>query len=361
MNVLYVGGDFNDERPRPSGYFAKLFDSLELFRHEKGGLTFQNGGTMDDLRGILSDIGKFNVIYWFANVPNTEVKLVNEIKAKAPKTILVTSKNNIDGKYPYQAIISKMLTVKANLSVVFTKNGSTIQGTVIDPLGNCYGEERCQGIAELAVTLCARVSKLTGFTRGKCVSNQAPQIIPQNADPMFFELAHRYAGKFHELIHAHDTSRFLGNLSFRCERGFPSYRSDNDIVFVSARNIDKREVGPDGMVAVELGEYLSHVVNYYGERKPSVDTPIQVALYRMFPHINYMIHSHVYVEGAPFTQHKIPCGALEEVDEIVDLLEKDKPFHFAAVNLLGHGSLVMADSPLMLHGIKFEARPLLEK
>lgn len=361
MNVLYVGGDFNDEKPRPSGYFAKLWEALELFRHEGGGITMTNGGTMEDLRNILQGIEKFNVIYWFANVPNTEAKLVNSIKQLAPKAILVTSKNNLDGRYPYQSIISRMLTIKANLSVVFTKDGNTIQGTVIDPLGNCYGEEYCPGIAEVAVTLCARVAQLTGFTRGKCVSKQADATPPQNVDHPFFDLARGYAEKFHELIHAHDTARFLGNLSFRCERGFPSYRSGNGIVYVSARNLDKREVGPEGMVAVELGEYISHVVNYHGERKPSVDTPIQVALYQMFPHINFMIHSHVYVKGAPFTQHKVPCGALEEVDEIADLLEKNKPFPFAAVNLLGHGSIVMADSSDLLHNIKFEARPLLEK
>lgn len=361
MNVLYVGGDFNDEKPRPSGYFAKLFDALELFRHEDGGVTFWNGGTLADLSNLLQGIERFKVIYWFANVPNTEAKLVNSIKHLAPKAILVTSKNNIDGRYPYQAIISRMLTVKANLSVVFTKNDRTIQGTVIDPLGNCYGEEFCAGISELAATLCARVAQLTGFTRGKCVSSQADTAPSQDVDPAFFDLARGYAEKFHELIHAHDTSRFLGNLSFRCERGFPSYRSDKDLVYVSARNIDKREVGPEGMVAVEVGEYLSHVVNYYGERKPSVDTPIQVALYQMFPHLNFMIHSHVYVKGAPFTQHKIPCGALEEVDEIVDLLEKDKPFPFAAVNLRGHGSIVMAISSDLLHNIGYEARPLLEK
>ena len=35
--------------------------------------------------------------------------------------------------------------------------------------------------------------------------------------------------------------------------------------------------------------------------KPSVDSSIQVRLYRILPEINYIVHAHCYAEGAPFT------------------------------------------------------------
>lgn len=41
------------------------------------------------------------------------------------------------------------------------------------------------------------------------------------------------------------------NVSFRCEKGFPSFR-DKNIIYVSKRNMDKRMIGKEGFVAVNL-------------------------------------------------------------------------------------------------------------
>lgn len=57
-------------------------------------------------------------------------------------------------------------------------------------------------------------------------------------------------------------------------------------------------------------------IEYYGDYKPSVDTPSQIMLYQAYPKVNYMLHGHVYIDGFPFTNRCIPCGAIEEAHEI---------------------------------------------
>ncbi len=163
-----------------------------------------------------------------------------------------------------------------------------------------------------------------------------------------------YAEIFHELIHPENAERFMGNASFRCMRGFPSYRKDG-VIFVSRRNIDKRYIGRENFVAVK--EKLP--IEYFGENKPSVDTPIQVRLYEQYQNIRYMLHSHTYIMDAPFTKSIIPCGALEEADEIIHLFP-DKNMKSFAVNLKGHGSIMLGDTTKKLLNTQYYARPVPE-
>jgi hypothetical protein len=173
-------------------------------------------------------------------------------------------------------------------------------------------------------------------------------------DNLFFDYVKDCAEVFQELIKPPATvNRFLGNSSFRCDKGFPSFRRQNQL-FVSRRNIDKRFIGRDGFVPVYWdGEELG---TWDGD-KPSVDTPIQVRLYDFFDLINYMVHSHVYIEGATFTTTNYPCGALEEVKEIIKAVQGDFTTERFAVNLIGHGSLIGGNSVRDLKGYKFYARP----
>ena len=100
---------------------------------------------------------------------------------------------------------------------------------------------------------------------------------------------------------------------------------------------------------------------YCGNDKPSVDTPVQIRLYKAFPQINYMLHSHCYIKNAPFTRTAIPCGAIEEADEVINALASYKidnkiPQMFA-INLIGHGSIVMWNNIEQFHK---EIEPTLE-
>jgi hypothetical protein len=97
------------------------------------------------------------------------------------------------------------------------------------------------------------------------------------------------------------------------------------------------------------------VVEYLGDAKPSVDTPIQVRLYNYYHNVRYMLHAHVYIDGAPETHSIVPCGAIEEFDEVVALFPDRNSTDFS-VNLKGHGSLVLASSVDKMEDIPFMRR-----
>lgn len=350
--ILFVGGNFG-ENIRPSGYIQKMYEHM-VNKKKIQDITFQNGGSFTDLEHHLKTLNHYDIIFWFANVPNTFEKLVNDIKVKAPRAILVTSKNNLEGKYNYHMMVARLLKVKANLCLVFTKEKTNIQGTLIDPLLNAFTLKE-ESYTKVADALISRAFALKNYTRAASHPVGDPVEVPDQ--PEFFKIAHDVAETFHTLIHAENTERYLGNLSFRCEKGFPSFR-DNDVVFVSKRNIDKREIDKNGFVGVSIVPNFDGSINYLGDIKPSVDTPVQVALYNKYPKIKYMMHSHVYID-APFTTEKIPCGALEEIESIWNMFPSDK-FTMIKVNLRGHGSLIMTNTLETFNNIKYKGRPFPE-
>jgi ribulose-5-phosphate 4-epimerase/fuculose-1-phosphate aldolase len=340
MNILFVSGNFNDEGGRSSGYCQKLIESIETAIGYK--IHRFNGGNYETLQSMVecNCLAIYDIIFWFANVPNDKPKLIREVKRQSPKCMLVTSKANYDGEYTIQDLVARALENKANLLVEFRKDDSKITSSIIDPLGNEWWSG--SDIDQLSTHLLKRLNKLKDYTR--IGSERVGDAIQVPDSFQFFNLIRKCADKFHDLIHGVNTTRMLGNASFhpfRCENGFPSMK-ENDVVFVSKRNVDKRDLGQSSFVAC-LADSLKHdsKVWYWGDHKPSVDTPIQLALYSYYKNIRYMIHSHVYVEGAPFTSEKIPCGAMEEAFAIFDLIPWHNMDHFA-INLKGHGSIIAA-------------------
>ena len=179
-------------------------------------------------------------------------------------------------------------------------------------------------------------------------------------DKAFFDIVKRSAKIFDKLMHQPaNPSRFLGNASFRCQRGFPSFRGSNELIYVSRRNIDKKFISKDTFVPVDI-RHNGFKPNYYGVHKPSVDTPIQIGLYRLFPNVNYMIHGHAYADNAPFTDRVIPCGAIEEISEISRIFTTVDKTNFV-VNLLGHGSIVFAKDVNFFYEVTYSARPFPEE
>lgn len=73
----------------------------------------------------------------------------------------------------------------------------------------------------------------------------------------------------------------------------------------------------------------------------------------------YIVHGHVYVDGAPMTHSKIPCGHIEEFDEIAALFPDAEQTNFA-VNLKGHGCLILANSLEFLKNQVLAGRPFPE-
>lgn len=388
LKILFVGGTWNEEycipEDYPSGYSGifnikedsidKSFDALKL-NHTYGRssglatkiikelipyssyLYFANGGKYSDLESILSRAANFDIVFWWANVDNSLPK-VRDVKEYAPHVMLVTSKRNDNNKYNFSELINRALGAKANLCVEFSKQlDGKFNMMVFDPLGNTWYNGN--NISDCVYYMIDRLAFLKTINRQGCV--QVPGFTEVPNDENFFELIKENAEVFHKLINpAPGVTRFLGNSSFRCQRGFPSFRSDK-IIYVSRRNVDKRYIGRDAFVPT----YLENDKLYYqGENKPSVDTPIQTRLYEVLPNIHYMMHAHVYIENEPFTKHMIPCGGLEEVNEVIEAIKEhygglDKDFY--SINLIGHGSIVMGSTVDKIKNVSYIGRVLPEK
>ena len=352
--MLIVGGTFDHDGGRPSG----LVRSIDKSIREKTtfDVTTVNGGWVEDLHEeILPSVLGFDIVLWFANVSNDEVKL-RDVKAINPKCILITSKRNDGEKYTFAELISRALAIKANLTIEFIKDPDGLFNMMLfDPLGNVFYDGFM--VDEMCTKLLERTKQLLRFTRVPSVQdiNDAPDV-PDESE--FFNFAHSCADIFHNLIRpAKGTERFLGNMSFRCQNGFPSFRGEDGIVYVSRRNVDKSDINATSFVPTYLDD--TNTVKYFGENKPSVDTPVQLRLYKYFPWANYMIHAHCYVDiqdisdvmGFSTTQ-PIPCGAIEEVDEILERYvfwdDLWKSYHngetprLLAINLVGHGCILIA-------------------
>ncbi len=347
--VLIVGGTFDTEGGRPS----KLINSIniELSKETSFEVTCFNGGLVYELQNdIFWSVIDYNVVLWFANVSNDEDKL-RDVKAINPKAILITSKRNDNNKYTFAELISRALAIKANLTVEFSKHEDKFNMMLFDPLGNVFYDGF--DVQELCSKLINRTKQLCLFTRVPSVQdteNEAPSIF---GDLEFFEFARDCADIFHNLIRpAKGTERFLGNMSFRCQNGFPSFRGENGIIYVSRRNVDKSEINAASFVPTYLGG-CNNTTMYFGNNKPSVDTPIQLRLYELFPWANYMLHAHCYVDTTDIpdtimvrTTRPVPCGALEEVTEICGAVA-GYPYssggpRLLAINLCGHGCILIA-------------------
>lgn len=368
--ILFVGGNWNLNGGKESkivNEFAKYLPNVTVY----------NGGDYNNLNKILESCINYDVVIWWANIPN-ELPKIRNVKDVNYKTMLVSSKRNIDNKYSFQDLLQRSFALKSNLIIEFSKNDNLYSMKLFDPLGNVWYEGT--DIKNCSEELLDRLNFIKSLTRESTVSSEEnigvlawffnmfkEEIYKSTDNPTipikkeFFNIVRDYATKFVEAaFQTKDVKRFLGNASFRCPKGFPSFR-DGKYIFVSKRNVNKEFIGIEEFVPV----YLENGKIYYcGENKPSVDTPIQVRMYEKLPNINYMIHSHCYIDGAPYTEKALPCGAIEEVDEIAKLLETyyDNDYYrdFYLMNLIGHGSIMMSKNPEQLKNVAMFGRQLPE-
>jgi hypothetical protein len=75
--------------------------------------------------------------------------------------------------------------------------------------------------------------------------------------------------------------------------------------------------------------------------------------------MNYMLHAHCYIEllDTVRTAHPVPCGALEEVQEIINatMYNGMQDNKLITINLAGHGSITMAASMDEINRIPYDA------
>ena len=393
MKILIVAGNWsdNEELIKKSGIAEKTFNTLaalpDMYSKEGDAIKLCNGGRYSDLADIIETAPDFDIIFWWANVDNSLPKVRN-VKEIAPYSMLVNSKHNDDDKYTFQELTQRTLAAKANLTFEFKKNKETgrFDILVFDPLG--CGWYKGNDITEAVTKAAERLKYLISITRQSTTKSDESnglvlswyfdrfkenmnesneqKTIPDETE--FVDLVRSYAEIFQTIMKpAKDVKRFLGNASFkpmppqvgRCGKGMPSFRKDG-YIFVSQRNVDKQFIDINHFVPTYLGD---DKVYYCGENKPSVDTPIQLRLYEAMPEINYMIHSHCYVKDAPFTEKCIPCGALEEVPEMLETIKKHtdiKTVKTFRLNLKGHGSIIFGNTINDLRGVDYYGRTLPE-
>lgn len=349
--VVFVCGTFNNEGGKPSsigaelhtGFTAKAFcPSLTDYD-----VTFINGGTMADLEHAAHKAASANVVIWLANVPNEHPKnCVRSIKVVNPTCVLVTSKRSVEKAYSFPEVVQHALNLHSNLVILFTALGGIsgkgrYRAQLIDPLGNLFWEgAKSEEFHELGAALNLRVSYLLSLRRMGTVKaiGSCPENTPE--ENLFLSLVRQAARQFATLIPSPgEITRFVGNAAFRCSHGFPSFK-DGQVVYVSRRNVDKQGITSKDFVPI-IGEADGKLV-YCGDHKPSVDAPIQVRLFELYPNIKYMIHGHVYLTDAPTTETVLPCGALLEANEVWDHFPEPDQEAFA-LNLRGHGFIAGAE------------------
>lgn len=360
--LLLIGGNFDESNGKPSKIFTILKEAIDhYFIHKRlfiWDCSMYNGGSLDIIRMVMNNIKEYKYIIWFPNISNDKEKVVKDIKKLNPECILVTSKRNIEKKYELKDIINHALGLKSNLVLEFIEKEKRIYGRILDPLGNIFCDFT-DDFKKIGYTIMDRLFFLGSIVRVKSQSiDNSPIEVPN--ETKFFEVIKEKAAIFDKLIPTIDnTTRFLGNSSFRCQKGFPSFRS-GDLVFVSKRNIDKKYIGKEGFVAVKLAPLSSSPVLFWGNEKPSVDTPVQLLLYDYYKNVNYIIHGHTYIKGKIlFTKRFVPCGGIREFQEITEIIPKRNSYNFS-INLIGHGCLILAKDIDYFNTLEFYSRPVPE-
>lgn len=394
--ILFVGGTFSDT-PNPDGSYGAASGLVRRFCNELDELmpahiTTANGGNYEHLKDLLTATPDYDYVFWWANVSNGLEKIRN-VKEVAPRTMLISSKRNDNEKYTFQELVQRSLALKANLTFEFSKTESGLFNIrLFDPLGSVWYDGT--DITHAVMICILRMKFLKSMTRQSTIestedknlimkwyfdqfkqpeyqSDKTDIPIPDEQD--FVNTVRKFASIFQQFMPTVNTTRFVGNASLRplppqvgrCGKGMPSFRGADNIIFVSKRNIDKQFIELDNFVPVYVE---NDKLMYCGNDKPSVDTPVQVKLYQALPNINYMLHSHCYIQNAPFTKEAIPCGAIEEFDEVMRLIQRkyqDTDRDYYIINLIGHGSIIMWNNMQQFHDniehtLQYYKRPMPE-
>jgi hypothetical protein len=322
--ILIVCGFFNTEDGKES---KKLKPFISCLEQEYKDLTILNGGNIKDLE---INITPYKIIIWIPNIPNeVQIKYIENIKKQNPTCILVSSKVSREN-FNINDFVGRMLNIKSNLGIFIEGNNFKI----IDPLGNIFSNTN--DFNKLAENLISRLNELLKFTRIKSKQSNINHNLNNNKEiKEFIKIIQKYGKKFNELVQSVNPNRLLGNASTRCSYGFPSFKQHN--IYVTKRNVEKETLNIDDFIPVQL---KNNTVIYDSQFKPSVDTPIQIKLYEYYNNIKYIIHGHAFLENTIFTDNIIPCGCIEEFDEIIKKYPNRNIQNFS-INLRGHGCLVL--------------------
>ncbi len=315
IKTILVGGNFGDT-PKESSVIRKMAAFIN-------NATVVNGGSFEDIKNI--DLSGYSLIYWMPNIDNGYDKVYPKKDAGA---VLICSKVLRENRTVVDAV-TRIFQIGGNAVIAIESVGPFFRFSLIDALGNLWVN------TSNLQTLTTSVTDLFFWTIGSIrqgTKHAGNVEFDFSYLQEFIDINRQVADKF-EIIN----SRFFGNCSTRCSKMFPTARVDGTSMIVSKRNVSKKRLTTDDLVLTQM---VGDTIEYFGDSKPSVDTPIQIRLYQLFPEINYMIHGHTYVKGSSFTDNYCPCGDVREVEEVANLIKSD----FGVVNLVNHGFFMFADT-----------------
>lgn len=327
--LLVIAGIF-DENGGATSPFAEMFvECSKTFFNIRG----RNGGNLEVLDRVISNVCHFDVVVWIAQVDDPGYLL--RIKEANPKCLLVQAVRNDKIKHSLCEIVSGMLKTRSHLSLVIDRGADQLDLKIIDSLGNLWYEG--PSVSEVIVRLQWYINYVAELTRvGSTRSDffDGEMVIEED----FWKIVRLFGAIFKTAFRKTANAECIaGDETIRCIYGYPSICTDNAII-VSRRDIDENGIEKEMFVAVEN---RTDTLSYSGGYKPSVDTPLHLQIYNYYKDIRYIIHGHCYVENAPTTSMHVPCGYLEEINEIKKIYPNDHYTDFA-INLLGHGCIICA-------------------
>ena len=389
MKILVVGGtweghDSDVHHSSPTTQCYQCEGTPSIVAHRIAHLLMQmnhevklfNGGKYVRLLRQFYTAEDYDVVVWMPEIIN--LPEVGYVKDVAPYVMLVTAKWNPRRKLPFVAMNMHTLEHKANLTLeLFGKSEQLDEIHVYDPLGCSW--YRGNNLQDALMAGIGRLGYLKSITRRKTIPSNVPGLMlswyfdsfkspdsPSNLhvtipdEQAFVNVVTQYSDDFMRL---RGQDMPLGGAERpqigRCLQGMPSFRC-GDKAFLSPRAPSQRYIRLEEFIPCYMD---GDILRYGGSNKPSVDAPIHLSLYKHLPNINYILHAHDYIEGASFTTQSIPCGAMEEVQAVMNAIAAhygDTNLPAYQINLKGHGSLLMASTVEGLRNIHYIKRQLPE-
>ncbi len=333
-----IGGNFSDivQERSTSSVVTKLHIELTTILIKRYGMIGSystNGGFIRRLKKESRD-ATTDITVWMPNVSNK----VEKIYPTKPKGgILICSKVLRQHRTIYDAV-GRIFKMHGNAVIAIDKSGTSFRFILLDALGNVWVDTHMISRLVIGIYKFYEWSQKTERIGSSfsLLNDKLSKSTKKNLEH-FCKLNTLVANK----VENGNTNRYFGNCSTRCSLMFPSHRcGPSNKILVSKRNSNKERLEPSDMLITNMDDAEKWVL-YQGSKdiKPSVDTPIQLQLYKQFPHINYMIHGHAYIDGAPWSDNYYACGDLREVNSVALHINRTSA---GAVNLRNHGFLIYA-------------------
>lgn len=270
---------------------------------------------------------------WMPDFSNEKEK---SYPKKAIGTCLICSKvvRHEPGQHKFTEAVCRIFKMNGNAVIAIEKTLPNYTFTLIDALGNIWVETtNLEILSEGILKFYDWYKQQKRKSIKKASKDRQKQFEKEPELEEFLELVRLNAKR----VQQNSGTRYFGNCSTRCQKTFPIYKMKNYVDFlVSARNISKEEITIEDLVLVSEEKF-------HGERKPSVDTPIQLELYKAFPKLKFMIHGHAFFENTKETEEYYCCGDLREFEDIKRQIE-NKETTKIIINLKKHGYLIATET-----------------